>query len=150
MTKDIIQFIHERTKELSTSSWIKLQYTDNSNQMTFEMIFAPIDINTILLNLTSNSIKARAKKINIYFEKNEDMLQIYYNDDGKWIDENIQENIFNLWITTTDWFGVGLFVVKKLIEDMGWSIQIANNININTWGLGWASFLIILHKKLWN
>ena len=47
------------------------------------MIFAPIDINTILLNLTSNSIKARAKKINIYFEKNEDMLQIYYNDDGK-------------------------------------------------------------------
>lgn len=150
MTKDIIQFIHERTKELSTSSWIKLQYTDNSNQMTFEMIFAPIDINTILLNLTSNSIKARAKKINIYFEKNEDMLQIYYNDDGKWIDENIQENIFNLWITTTDWFGVGLFVVKKLIEDMGWSIQIANNININTWGLGWASFLIILYKKLWN
>lgn len=142
--KNIVQFIHERVQELSKSWWIKLQYNDNSRDISFESIFAPIDINTILLNLISNSKKARATKINIYFENNNRKLYIYYNDNGKWIEENIQNNIFNLWITTTNWSGVGLFVIKQIVESMEWSISIVDNSNTKTWGLWWASFLIII------
>lgn len=143
-TNNIIQFIHERTKEISTTSGIKLDYRDNSHGLEFQTNFAPVSVNTILLNLVSNSIKANAKKINIFFEKKDKCLFIYYHDDGEWIDHSIKDKIFELWITTTNWSGIGLFVIKKLIEDMKWTITIADHTNTTTWALGGASFLLTL------
>lgn len=143
-TNNIIQFIHERTKEISTTSGMKLDYRDNSYGLDFQTNFAPVSVNTILLNLVSNSIKANAKKINIFFEKKDKCLFIYYHDDGEWIDNSIKDKIFELWITTTNWSGIGLFVIKKLIEDMKWTISIADHANITTWALGGASFLLTL------
>lgn len=144
ITTNIIQFMHERTNELSKNWWIKLQYTDNSKDLVFETKFSPVDINTILLNLISNSKKARAKEINLFFEKENNRLKIYYNDNGRWIDETIKENLFSLWVTTTNWSWVWLFIVSEIMKSMNWSIVVTDNGNYQTWWLWGASFLLTI------
>lgn len=139
---DLIQFIHERASDLSTSWWIKMKYKDNSAGIIFKKTFSPNEINTILLNLIYNSKKARAREINIYFEIKNTQLFIYYNDNWIWIEESIQNSIFDFGFTTTNWSWVGLFIIKKIIESMGWSIELVDSSNDQKWGLWWTSFLL--------
>lgn len=139
---NLVQFIHERALEIAISWWIKMEYTDNSLEMMIEKKFSPNDINTILLNLISNSKKARGRKINIYFEIKNTQLFVYYNDNWIWIPEIIKNNIFDFGFTTTNWSWVGLFIIRKIIESMGWSIELVDSCDTQKWGLWWTSFLL--------
>ena len=81
-----------------------------------------LDIAVIMDNLISNSQKAKATKVLIEAGLTEDeKLQLIISDDGDGLDatfENVEDSIFELGVTTTDGSGIGLHVVKTVVE--GW------------------------------
>lgn len=96
----------------------------------------PIEIDIILDNLVSNSIKAKANKIIIAFEKLNDKIQINYYDDGIGMSEklvNNSESIFELGVrdSTERGSGIGMFDVKKRIDNLKGNIKfLGNNLKL--------------------
>ncbi|WP_264552593.1 ATP-binding protein [Flavobacterium sp. N2038] len=96
----------------------------------------PIEIDIILDNLVSNSIKAKASRIVIAFEKLNDKIQINYFDDGLGMSEKLVHNansIFELGVRDSSerGSGIGLFDVKKRINNLkGDIIFLGNNLKL--------------------
>ena len=90
-----------------------------------------LDIAVILDNLISNSQKAKATKVLIEANKNNDgKLQLLISDDGEGLDpifERVEDSIFELGVTTTDGSGIGLHTVKTVIEDWQGSVKFIGN-----------------------
>ncbi|MEN8154736.1 MAG: ATP-binding protein [Acidobacteriota bacterium] len=86
-------------------------------------------LHQIMLNLVTNSFEALkyidSPKITIHTKKNKNLVQIIIEDNGSGIpDENIK-NIFNPFFTTkSSGTGLGLSIVKKIITQMGGSIEV--------------------------
>jgi signal transduction histidine kinase len=96
----------------------------------------PIEIDIILDNLVSNSIKAKANRIVIAFEKLNDKIQINYYDDGLGMSEKLVHNsnsIFELGVRDSSerGSGIGMFDVKKRIDNLkGTIIFLGNNLKL--------------------
>lgn len=96
----------------------------------------PIEIDIILDNLVSNSIKAKANRIVIAFEKLNDKIQINYYDDGLGMSEKLVHNsnsIFELGVRDSSerGSGIGMFDVKKRIDNLkGSIIFLGNNLKL--------------------
>ena len=105
----------------------------------------PIDIDIIIDNLISNSIKAKAKNILVEFNDNKESnkLELYYYDDGNGVSEKLVKNpneIFELGVRDSDerGSGIGMYDVRKRLEDMKATI-VFNGNNVKLKG---ASFKI--------
>ncbi len=91
----------------------------------------------ILSNLISNAIKHHNKEedawIKIHCEKSDNYHKIYVEDNGPGIDPIYHEKIFKIFQTLdskdkTDSTGVGLAVVKKIIEQDGGNIELQSGV----------------------
>ncbi|MHC5311054.1 ATP-binding protein [Myroides sp. LJL116] len=105
----------------------------------------PIDIDIILDNLISNSIKAKATKILVEFEKSDNKIIVMYYDNGSGIPEKLVNNsnaIFELGVreSTERGSGIGMFDVKKRVENIKGKIEFAGN-NLKLKG---AAFKIVI------
>ncbi|MEO5571266.1 MAG: ATP-binding protein [Bacteroidia bacterium] len=95
----------------------------NTEKIKFEQVFA---------NLISNAIKYNNKErgiIEIGCTDFEEWCQFYVQDNGSGIEKQFQEKIFELFQTleSRDLFentGIGLAIVKKIIEDQGGKIWV--------------------------
>lgn len=100
------------------------------------LVLNPIDIDIILDNLISNSLKADSKKVIVWFEKKGKKILIYYCDDGIGMPEKLIKNkdsIFELGVRESEkrGSGIGMYDVKKRVENIKGSIQfIGNNIKL--------------------
>lgn len=96
----------------------------------------PIEIDIILDNLVSNSIKAKAEKIIIEFENLNDKVLVNYFDDGVGMSERLvhnSESIFELGVRESmeRGSGIGMFDVKKRINNLkGTIIFLGNNLKL--------------------
>ena len=96
----------------------------------------PIEIDIILDNLVSNSIKAKANKINIDFEKINDKIQINYFDNGEGMSEKLIRNaqsIFELGVRDSSerGSGIGMFDVQKRVHNLKGNIKfLGNNLKL--------------------
>lgn len=105
----------------------------------------PIEIDIIIDNLVSNSIKAKAKNILVEFSKIDKKLEILYHDDGIGVTELLTKNpksIFELGVRDSKerGSGIGMYDAKKRITNLKGSIDfIGNNIKLKG-----ASFKITL------
>ena len=95
-----------------------------------ETIFDPIHLKQIFTNLIKNSIQAMPDGGTILIEEKcengEIMLTIA--DEGEEISDSIKEKIFDPFVTTREkGIGLGLAVVKKLIEDNNGKISLSND-----------------------
>lgn len=86
--------------------------------------FKPIEISMIIDNLISNSRKANATKFNIILDGKQDNLKLIFQDNGKGIDKDIREKIFNLGFTTTDGSGMGLSHIVKILGQLDGSLKL--------------------------
>lgn len=105
----------------------------------------PIDIDIILDNLTSNSIKAKATKVLVEFEKKENKIIIMYYDNGIGMSEKLIKNsnsIFELGVRESSerGSGIGMFDVKKRVENIKGQIEFVGN-NLKLKG---AAFKIVI------
>jgi len=80
----------------------------------------------LFYNLIDNSLKHGEKttQIRIHCEKTEaNQLKLTYEDDGVGIPEDIRQKLFTEGFTTGQGSGYGLYLIKKMVEVYGWTIQ---------------------------
>lgn len=113
----------------------------------FKISFKPIEITIIVDNLINNSKKKNAKVVVFSFRlnKNKD-LEICYTDNGDGLDKNIEDPglIFEKGVTTTRGSGLGLFHVRKIMEEQNGSIEIDKSYQPENEGI---QFILTFPKK---
>ena len=104
------------------------------------VVFEKTRIKQVFQNLLSNAIKYNDKEkglINVGCTKKENLYEFYVKDNGPGIDEKHFETIFKIFQTlhSKDEFestGVGLTLIKRIIEMYGGSIWLKSEVGIST------------------
>ena len=100
-----------------------------------------LHLTNIIHNILDNSLKYCTKKpivsIDLYQENNKVYLKI--KDNGIGIDKKHQSQIFDKFfrvptgnVHTVKGFGLGLFYVKRVIDQHGWKLSINSKENVGT------------------
>ncbi|NOR18052.1 GHKL domain-containing protein [candidate division WOR-3 bacterium] len=82
---------------------------------------------TALSNLVKNCIEADAKNVFINAVQKGNILNIEVVDDGSGINSKIIGNIFEPFFSNKNQSGLGLYLVKKIIEVHGGEIKVESN-----------------------
>lgn len=91
-------------------------------------VFADYGIYSVFDNLVSNAVKhGETKTIRFLVRCHGDYAIIEVADFGKGIPDELKEKIFEEGFTTGNGMGLGLFLVKKLIEKYGGEIYVKDN-----------------------
>jgi len=97
------------------------------------------DMETILSNLLGNSVKYGANHIDLQFAQEENLFSITVIDNGKGISKEDQPYIFDKFyriqkdnIHETKGLGLGLYIVKKLIEKYKGKIEVESSLEQGT------------------
>jgi signal transduction histidine kinase len=80
----------------------------------------------LFYNLIDNSLKHGEKvtKIRVHYEKvDQDKLIVVYEDDGAGISAENKQQLFKEGFSTGGSSGYGLYLIRKMIEVYGWTIQ---------------------------
>jgi len=79
----------------------------------------------LFYNLIDDSLKYGEKltQIRIHYEKSEDQLKLVYEDDGVGISQDAEPKLFKEGYTTGKGSGYGLYVIKRMMDVYGWTIQ---------------------------
>jgi PAS domain S-box-containing protein len=79
----------------------------------------------LFYNLIDDSLKYGEKltQIRIRYEKSENQLKIVYEDDGVGISKDNKTKLFNEGFTTGKGSGYGLYLIRRMIEVYGWTID---------------------------
>jgi signal transduction histidine kinase len=81
------------------------------------------------LNVFINSMQAMpgGGTINVEISADDNIVTIHFDDEGRGIDDSVMEKIWDPFFTTKEMgTGLGLGIVKNIIESHGGSIQILN------------------------
>ncbi|HDP95238.1 MAG TPA: HAMP domain-containing histidine kinase [Candidatus Aminicenantes bacterium] len=79
----------------------------------------------ILRNLIQNSLEAGSSKVKLTAAVKKDWLHIALEDNGEGIDPELQEKVFQPYISAkTKGTGLGLFVARRLVTAMGGEIRL--------------------------
>jgi signal transduction histidine kinase len=81
------------------------------------------------LNIFINSMQAMpgGGAINVEIRADDNIVTIHFDDEGRGIDDSVMEKIWDPFFTTKEMgTGLGLGIVKNIIESHGGSIQILN------------------------
>jgi len=129
---DIILFIKQYIENIFmvySNNSINIEIISREN-IRFVKKFKPIELTIVIDNMISNSRKANARNIKIDYSVAVDKLLIKFVDDGKGIDKAIKEVdvIFEKGFTTTSGSGIGLYHVRKIIEQLNGQITVNRNV----------------------
>jgi signal transduction histidine kinase len=113
-----------------------LNYVPNSA----EVVSIPAYLESIMLNLVTNAVKYsdpnKESKIIFTTELNDDFVVLNVKDNGLGIDlHKHKDSIFGLYKTfhkNNDARGVGLYLTKNQIENMGGQIKVESTLNFGT------------------
>jgi PAS domain S-box-containing protein len=79
----------------------------------------------LFYNLLDNTLKhsQKATQIRVHFTKSDDSVKLIYEDNGIGIPEENKPKLFTEGFTTGNGSGLGLRLVKKMVEVYGWTIK---------------------------
>lgn len=105
-----------------------------------KILCIPAYLESIMLNLVTNAIKysdpSKGAKIVFTTEANDEFVVVNVKDNGLGIDlERHKDSIFGLYKTfhrNNDARGVGLYLTKNQIENMGGKIEVESTLNLGT------------------
>lgn len=144
---DILQYMKEYVEN------VVIMYRDvanakfESNDLTLQYKFKPIDVSIVIDNLVSNAKKANAHKINFSCRRapTGKAMEILVADDGRGINTKLVDisKIFERGYSGSQMgSGLGLYHARQVIEDLGGSISLDHNRTVPT-----AQFIIRLPRK---
>ena len=133
INKDLVLFIKEYIGTVLTKRVKNIKFKFINEDIEFNRRFLPLDISIVFDNLIDNARKANASYLVIKFDIVDEHFHIFISDNGKGIDKEDEQYLFNRGFTTTDGSGIGLYHVKQILETMEWSIGFVGN---NVEGLG--------------
>lgn len=127
--KDIRDFISQYVN-IQNNRRIKF-IIESDMKKDFICVFDTSSIGIIIDNIVSNSLKAHATSIVINIADDEKSIMVSFTDNGQGLSENYNDvNIlFELGATTTKGFGIGLYHIKELVEEMSGTIEINKEIS---------------------
>jgi PAS domain S-box-containing protein len=133
ITADVIGSISESLKLSNTK--IKTDF-DSFNEILFKKNY----LESIIQNLITNTVKyaspLRDLEINICSQIKNNVKQFVISDNGLGMDMDlIQNKIFKMnqtFHSNKDGKGVGLFLVKSQLEEMGAQIEVYSEVNVGT------------------
>jgi signal transduction histidine kinase len=130
---DIVGFVNEYVKNVyslpsENSKKPDLKVEINPTNVRFNMKFMPIEVIIIIDNLLSNSKKAGASIVKIFWENYSNGVKIHFQDNGSGIANNILSRIYNYRYSNTKGGGLGLFHVKEIVDKMKWHIDVNNKL----------------------
>jgi PAS domain S-box-containing protein len=95
------------------------------NELQGLKVLADSLLQKVFYNLIDNSLRHGEKVtcIRAYFKKEPDRVKLIYEDDGVGISEADKKRLFTEGFTGGKGSGYGLFLIQKLMEVYGWTIQ---------------------------
>jgi PAS domain S-box-containing protein len=118
VTEDIRNLIEESGAEIDVDLEVK------------EVVYARKNLRSILYNLLSNAIKYRSPerplKITVSTRAINTCVMLYVQDNGLGLKPSQQEKLFSMFKrfhTHVEGTGIGLYIIKRIIENNGGSIQ---------------------------
>lgn len=136
ITSDVVQFINEYIENIyiPAKSFIhqerKIQISiQKLNSLKKELKFRPFEITVALDNLFSNSRKAKSTQIDLVWSKNKDNLILSFKDNGIGIPTEFADKIFDFGFSKTDGSGIGLYMVRSLLEKYKSTIEVNTKIH---------------------
>ena len=99
-------------------------------------------IGQLFYNLVDNSLKHGRKvtQIHLNYTKECDALKLFYEDNGVGVPEANKSKLFDSGFTTGKGSGLGLYLIKKIMDVYGWQIEEVGEV-----GKG-AKFVITIPK----
>ena len=81
-------------------------------------------IGQLFYNLVDNSLKHGEKvtEIRLHYTKEGDELKLFYEDNGVGVPEANKSKLFDSGFTTGKGSGLGLYLIKKMMDVYGWTI----------------------------
>jgi PAS domain S-box-containing protein len=137
----------ERTINEATSLFSDMKSAKVLNECHGLTVLADSLLRQLFYNLMDNSLKYGKKitKIRIHYEKTgENNLRLIYEDDGVGIPDSEKPKLFKEGFSSGGSTGYGLYLIKKMVEFYGWTIQ-----ETGITGKG-AQFTITIPKKNQN
>ncbi len=128
--EDLIFEIIKENKERIEKKQLKLIF-EKPDKLLPKLMIDPTKLKIAIENILDNAIRYTKEKglINIYFEKKENEISVYFQDNGVGIPENQQNNVFshffrgsNIVQIHTEGIGLGLFLAKSIIKAHGGKI----------------------------
>ena len=115
---DLVEFLN-----ILFSSYAGLKYEINGDNAKIKA--NPLKLARIFENLVENTISFSEKPfIKVEISDEGDFVKIVYKDNGKGIDEDLLEKIFEPYFSTREeGTGLGLFIVREFVEEMGGKIK---------------------------
>lgn len=108
-----------------------IEYILPPEHKAFECKFDASAIGVIIDNISSNAIKAKATKLYINLEETEKFIKITFTDDGLGLSGDIAVDMLFEWGVTNNTskkgFGIGLYHIKQLVEEMKGTVNIDTN-----------------------
>ncbi len=102
---------------------------DCAPNIEFKRVFEPFKFMVVIDNLIDNSMKANATHIDVKIDVlNGNAMELRIKDDGVGIRDEDLDRIFSFGFSTTGGSGIGLYHVKKIVEEYG-SITVNNHLN---------------------
>lgn len=113
----------EKTINEAVSLFSDMYSAKVTNECYGLQLLADSLLRELFYNLIDNSLKYGKKitQIRIFYEKSEDQLRLVYEDDGVGITPGEKLNLFKEGIGKGT--GYGLYLIKKMMEVYGWTIQ---------------------------
>lgn len=130
---DVMEDNQQQIKNTQTTFDIELSAAD-------ELYFSRNNLSSILANLITNAVKYsspdRDSIVKIHSQKQENKVILVIEDNGIGMDLMKHEgNLFQMFKRFHDHVegtGVGMYIVKKLMEDNGGSINLESQVNVGT------------------
>ncbi len=104
-----------------------------------KLCLSPNDATTLFQNLMNNAVKYGATWINISFEDQKGQLSVYIQDNGYGMEESELPYIFDKFyriqkdnIHDTKGLGIGLFLVKKIVDRYHGQLTVTSKPNVGT------------------
>lgn len=138
---DLTKLIIESVNIYAKQKGIKLYFKSNINSKN--ILIDDEKYERIILNILSNAIKFTPKggKISVEVKENkeENTIAIYVSDTGIGIPEEMYETIFrrfgqveNNLSRQAEGTGIGLAIVKMLVDILGWKIKVDSELGIGS------------------
>nr|MDQ3392794.1 HAMP domain-containing histidine kinase [Bacteroidota bacterium] len=119
----------------------------NSNFKVPRLRFSKKNLRSIFYNLTNNAIKYRSSERNPFIklvtEEEQDFIKLKVTDNGLGISESNKAKVFSMFKRLHDHVegtGVGLYIVKRVVENAGGKIHIESEVGKGT------SFIVYFKK----
>ncbi len=127
---DLEEILKEVLALFSSQNKIDFEYVKNE---TFHVSADKEELKRVFINLIKNSIQASSTEIKVKLYKDANYCFINIEDNGSGIPEELLDKIFDPnFSTKTDGTGLGLPIVKRILNDINGTIEIKSEIGKGT------------------